>query len=93
MGFVRSIATAVSVVIGGVIFQNEMKAINSQIIDQLGSQIASRFNGSQASAIIELIGTLPRNQQVVVRKVYFEALRTVRIILFKKCFSPIAYRH
>ena len=92
MGFLRSIATAVSVVIGGVIFQNEMKDINSQIIDQLGSQIASRFNGSQAPANIELIGTLPGNQQFVFRKAYFEALRTVRIMVCGKCFSPFACR-
>ena len=87
MGFVRSIATAISVVVGGVIFQNEMNAAKFQLIDQLGPQLANRFSGSQASTNIDFIGTLPGNQQVVVRKAYFEALRTVWIMVCGKCFS------
>jgi hypothetical protein len=58
MGFFRSIATAISVVIGGVIFQNEMNVANPGLVDQLGEQLASQFNGDQASANIESIGTL-----------------------------------
>lgn len=81
MGFVRSIATAVAVVIGGVIFQNEMTAANPQLVEQLGPQLASQFSGSQASANIHLIEKLPGNQQVVVRKAYFEALRTIWIMV------------
>lgn len=92
MGFFRSIATAISVVIGGVIFQNQMKAAKSQLIDQLGPRLASQFDGSQASANIEIIGTLLENQQVVLRKVYFEALRTVWIMVRGKCFSLLAYQ-
>ena len=92
MGFVRSIATAISVVIGGVIFQNEMNVTNPQLIDQLGIELASQFNGSQASANIELIGTLTGNDQLVVRKAYFEALRTVWIMVRGKCFSPFAFQ-
>ena len=86
MGFLRSIATAISVVVGGVIFQNEMNEANVQLIDQLGPQVASQFKGSQASANIELIGTLPEKQQVVVRKAYFEALRTLWIMVRGKHF-------
>ena len=88
MGFVRSIATAISVVVGGVIFQNEMNAANPHLMDQLGPQLAGQFTGGQASANIELIGALPRDQQVVVRKAYFEALRTVWIMVHGKCFPP-----
>lgn len=80
MGFVRSIATAISVVIGGVIFQNEMNAENARLVDELGG-LASQFNGDQALANIELIGTLPRDQQVLVRQAYFGALRTVWIMV------------
>ena len=87
MGFARSIATAISVVVGGVIFQNEMNAANSRLIDQLGPQLASQFNGSQASVNIGLIETLPGNQQVIVREAYFEALRTVWIMVRGKHFT------
>ena len=69
-----------------------MNATNPQLIDQLGPQLASQFNSSQASANIELIGTLPVNQQVVVRKAYFEALRTVWIMVRGRCFSPFAFQ-
>ena len=88
MGFVRSIATAISVVVGGVIFQNEMNAANLHLIDQLGPELASHFNGSQASANIEFIRTLPGNQQIVVRKAYFEGLRTIWIMVRGECLSP-----
>lgn len=89
MGFGRSIATAVSVVIGGVIFQNEMNKANPNLVDRLGRNLASQFNGDQASANVELIGTLPADQQVLVRQAYFEALRTVWIMVRGSSFHPL----
>lgn len=81
MGFLRSIATAVSVVVGGVIFQNVMRSENSGLVDQLGPNLAVQFDGDNASANIESIGTLPSDQQIVVRQAYFHALRTVWIMV------------
>ena len=81
MSFVRSISTAISIVIGGVVFQNKMNVANAQLIGELGPQLAAQFNGSQASASIELLGALPTNQQMLVRQVYFGALRTVWIMV------------
>ncbi|KAI4602244.1 hypothetical protein KJ359_009483 [Pestalotiopsis sp. 9143b] len=80
MGFLRSIATAVSVVVGGVIFQNVMRSENSALVDQLGPNLAAQFDGDNASANIESIGALPSDQQIVVRQAYFHALRTVWIM-------------
>lgn len=37
MGFVRSLSTAISVVVGGVVFQNEMNAKNGELASRLGS--------------------------------------------------------
>jgi Fungal trichothecene efflux pump (TRI12) len=88
MGFVRSIANAISIVVGGVIFQNEMSVANPDLVDQLGQQLASQFNGDQALANVELIGTLPRDQQVLVRQAYFRALRTVWIMVRGSSFHP-----
>ena len=85
MGFLRSIATAVSVVIGGVIFQNKMRTENPALVDQLGHQLASQFDGANASANVENIGTLPSDQQIFVRQAYFRALRTVWIMV---SFNP-----
>ncbi|PWY93130.1 putative MFS transporter [Aspergillus sclerotioniger CBS 115572] len=80
MGFVRSLATAVSVVIGGVVFQNQMNAVNGDLAEQIGVQLAGKFNGDLASSNVELIGSLEGDQQVLVRKTYFGALRTVWIM-------------
>ena len=81
MGFVRSIATAVSVVIGGVVFQNEMDRANPSLVDDVGQELASRFNGSQVTTNIGLIATLPQPQQLVIRKAYFGSLRPVWVMV------------
>ncbi|KAH9897396.1 major facilitator superfamily domain-containing protein [Xylariomycetidae sp. FL2044] len=80
MGFLRSIATAVSVVVGGVIFQNAMSGENAALLDQLGSQLASQFDGDNATANVEAIGTLQGDQQLLVRHAYFRSLKAVWIM-------------
>ncbi|RHZ45199.1 uncharacterized protein CDV56_102029 [Aspergillus thermomutatus] len=84
MGFVRSLSTAISVVVGGVVFQNEMNAKNEGLASQLGSNstLAREFNGDLAASSVEEISTLGLNadQEVLVRKTYFEALRMVWIM-------------
>ncbi|CAI7669248.1 unnamed protein product [Penicillium discolor] len=84
MGFVRSLATAVSVVVGGVVFQNEMNAKNGELASQLGSNssLASIFNGDNAASSVAEIRTVGLNvdQQVLVRTAYSEALKMVWIM-------------
>ncbi|KAK3683586.1 putative MFS transporter [Podospora appendiculata] len=80
MGFLRALATAIAVVVGGVIFQNRMNAANQGLADQIGPQLAGNFTGGQATASVELISLLPVDQQDVVRRVYFESLRAVWIM-------------
>lgn len=85
MGFVRSLATAISVVVGGVVFQNEMNAKNGQLASQLrsNSSLASIFNGENAASSVTEIRTVGLNadQQVLVRKTYFEALKMVWVMV------------
>jgi MFS family permease len=85
MGFVRSLSTAVSVVVGGVIFQNQMNAKNDGLAGQLGesSALARQFNGDLAASSVEDIGTigLSGEQEAIVRKTYFEALRIVWVMV------------
>ncbi|KAK1955975.1 hypothetical protein LY78DRAFT_592981, partial [Colletotrichum sublineola] len=45
MGFLRSILTAVSVIVGGVVFQNQMKAENPSLIAEIGHELARQFDG------------------------------------------------
>ncbi|KAJ5039947.1 hypothetical protein NUH16_009745 [Penicillium rubens] len=84
MGFVRSLSTAISVVVGGVVFQNEMNAKNGELASRLGSDssLANIFNGDNAASSVEKISTVGLNvdQQVLVRKTYFEALRMVWVM-------------
>lgn len=81
MGFVRSIATAVAVVLGGVIFQNGMNAAHAGLVEKIGQEMARNFTGGQATANVELIQLLPGDEQVVVRETYFGALRSVWIMV------------
>ncbi|KAI1297527.1 major facilitator superfamily-domain-containing protein [Xylaria venustula] len=79
MGFLRSIATAVSVVVGGVIFQNEMNSTNPTLVNQLGSQLAGLFDGANATANVERISSLASDQQVIVRQAYYQSVKVVWI--------------
>ncbi|PKX89873.1 MDR family MFS transporter [Aspergillus novofumigatus IBT 16806] len=76
-GFVRSLSTAISVVVG-------MNAKNEGLASQLGSNstLAREFNGDLAASSVEEISTLGLNadQEALVRKTYFEALRMVWIM-------------
>ncbi|KPM37827.1 hypothetical protein AK830_g8737 [Neonectria ditissima] len=74
MSFVRSIATAISVVIGGVLFQNEIKGKRRMLADGLGRETARLFDGASASAHVDIIKALPPDAQLIVRKAFFESL-------------------
>ncbi|KAI0901424.1 major facilitator superfamily domain-containing protein [Annulohypoxylon nitens] len=80
MNFARSIAIAISIVVGGVIFQNEMTAANPGLVAQIGAELGQQFNGDQASAKVEAINKLPDQQQGAVRQAYFYSLRDVWIM-------------
>lgn len=81
IGFVRTMSTAISVVIGGVVFQNQMVKEGPNLVQSLGSELASRFGGANVTANIQLIGTLPADQREVVRQAVFGSLRTTWIMV------------
>ncbi|KAL9616443.1 MAG: hypothetical protein Q9160_008695 [Pyrenula sp. 1 TL-2023] len=81
MSFVRSIATAIAIVVAGVIFQGRMNAANDDLVNRLGGQLAGNFNGDNATANIELIGSLPTDQQILVRRTYFRSLGDVWVMV------------
>lgn len=80
IGFVRTMSTAISVVIGGVIFQNQMVSEGPKLVQALGEELASQLGGANVTANIHLIGTLPLDQRKVVRQAVFESLRTTWIM-------------
>ncbi|KAL3488838.1 major facilitator superfamily domain-containing protein [Aspergillus germanicus] len=84
MGFVRSLSTAVSVVVGGVVFQNQMNAKNEGLASSLGenSALARQFNRDLAASSVENIRAsgLTGEQEATVRETYFQALRIVWVM-------------
>ncbi|KAK6073171.1 MFS transporter [Seiridium cupressi] len=81
MSFLRSITTGISVVVGGVMFQNQMNAENADLANTIGQKVSEQFNGGNATANVELISCLAPDQQVMVRHAYFKALGSVWIML------------
>jgi hypothetical protein len=81
MSFVRTIATAVSIVIGGVIFQNRMDDFSTELATYLGTELASNFDGYNATSNVDQIANLSLDQQVAVRQAYYGSLKAVWIMV------------
>ena len=79
-GFVRNLATAISVVIGGVVFQNEMSKRNDALVESVGPERARALGGGNAGAAVGLVATLNPEQQVVVRTQYSDSIRALWIM-------------
>jgi hypothetical protein len=79
-GFTRNLGSAISVVVGSVIFQNEMKKKQSQLAATLGPQTASSFGGGSAGANVGLVQRLPENQKFAARQAFASSLSTMWIL-------------
>jgi len=80
LGFTRSFSTAVSAVIGGVIFQNQMQANYKKLLYILPGDVARKFSGNVATANIKVIATLTGVEKMAVQKLYAESLSTMWIL-------------
>ncbi|RFU33813.1 hypothetical protein B7463_g2577, partial [Scytalidium lignicola] len=79
-GFMRALATSISVVIGGVVFQNEMQKRYGSLAAALGPGTASALTGGAAGSSIGIVNALPPAQRTIARKALFESLRTMWIV-------------
>jgi hypothetical protein len=68
--FTRNIGTAISVVIGGVVFQNTIATQQDRLVVALGPQSASQLSGFNAGANVGFIDSLPDAQKRVARDVF-----------------------
>jgi len=84
-GFVRNLSTSISVVLGSVVFQNEMNKKSARLIASLGPEIASRLSGGSAGANVDIVRGLPAVQRVVARQAFYESLQTMWILYV--CFA------
>jgi hypothetical protein len=79
-GFIRSFSTSVSVVIGGLIFQNVMETQSKTLKSELGPAKAALFSGKNAAANVDVMSTLEQAQQVVVKKAFGTSLSRMWIL-------------
>lgn len=79
-GFVRNLGSAISIVVGSVVFQNEMVSRQPMLRDALGPQVASAFGGGSAGANVGLIQSLPPKEKAVARQAFSDSLSTMWIM-------------
>lgn len=79
-GFIRQLSTSISVVIGGVVFQNRMEKQHDRLVQQIGEQNASLLTGGSAASNVGRLATFPPDQRQIAREAYFNALRTMYIV-------------
>ncbi|KAF2788415.1 hypothetical protein K505DRAFT_366486 [Melanomma pulvis-pyrius CBS 109.77] len=79
-GFVRNLGSAISIVVGSVIFQNQMKSKQPMLRAGLGPEIASAFEGGSAGANVGIIASLPENEKAIARLAFSDSLSTMWIM-------------
>lgn len=79
-GFIRNLSTSISVVIGGVVFQNQMLKQTAALAQTLGTALANELSGGSAGASVGIVQSLPASQRVVVQYAYWKSLRVMWIM-------------
>lgn len=78
--FTRNLAGAVSIVIGQVVFQNQIKSHSHEIINAVGPDVGRRLDSPAAGANIGLVKGLPYAQRRVVHIAFADSLRDLWIM-------------
>lgn len=84
-GFVRQLATSISVVIGGVVFQNQMQSQYPTLLEGLGPELAGQLSGGNAGGSVGLVASLNGNEGAVAKNAYWNSLRTMYIMYTVVC--------
>ncbi|KAI9788994.1 MAG: hypothetical protein M1816_006452 [Peltula sp. TS41687] len=80
LGFTRNLATSISVVIGGVVFQNAMQHELPALRQALGTSTADLLSGGSAGANVMIVRQLPSAQREVARSAFATSLRKLWIL-------------
>lgn len=78
-GFVRQIATSLSVVLGGVVYQNQIAKQEGFLVSHLGAKLAAQIGTASSGAASSLIRSLPHSQRVIVAEVITSSLQKMWI--------------
>jgi hypothetical protein len=76
-GFIRQLSMSISVVLGGVVFQNSMQQQYPELLATLGPDIANLLSGNNAAASVGLVSELSGHPGEVARASYWNSLRTM----------------
>lgn len=82
LGFIRNMATASSIVVGGVVFQNSMVRMKGSLLASgMSNELAERLSGADAAANIEFIRTIQNPTQLLaVRRAFAVSMRDMWIL-------------
>ncbi|KAF2161891.1 hypothetical protein M409DRAFT_69424 [Zasmidium cellare ATCC 36951] len=89
LGFVRQLATTISVVIGEVVYQNQMNKKEPELRAVLTPEQAARVTGGNAGANSGFIDSLPQPQKGVVRVAFADSLQPMWIMYC--CFAALGF--
>ncbi|KAI1811814.1 MFS general substrate transporter [Poronia punctata] len=78
--FIRQLATSISIVIGGVVFQNGMQRQYPKLLTELPPQIANRLTGASAGASVGLVASLQGEEGRVARGAFWNSLQEMFIV-------------
>lgn len=78
-GFTRQLATSLSVVLGGVVFQNQLTKKAASLRRQLGPEIAAQLSSSGSGSNTQFLKTLNPTQKKIVNEAYTSSLRIMWI--------------
>jgi hypothetical protein len=90
LGFVRNLATSLSIVLGGVVFQNSMTARQSSLASAgLSESVLEALSGDQAAANVEIVKLIKdAAQRQVVQDAFAWSLRNMFIMY--TCVAAVA---
>ena len=82
LGFTRNVASSLSLVLGGIVFQNSMSQKHSSLVAAgVNETYLAAFKGNDAAANVNLIVTVPDQvQRVVVQNAYAFGMRNMFIL-------------
>ncbi|KAI3319635.1 MFS general substrate transporter [Xylariaceae sp. AK1471] len=78
--FIRQLATSISIVIGGVVFQNGMQKQYPTLLAELGPELANQLSGGSAGANVGLVASLQGEQGRVARDAFWHSLQEMFIV-------------
>jgi hypothetical protein len=85
-GFVRNLSMSISIVIGGVMFQNQVAKKYPALAADLGSQIAASLSGGSAGANVGLL-----EHCFLVPKLLLAKLSSIPYVLYGLCTLPFLH--